>query len=327
MVQRMSLKKLIPLGVAIVLIVAIVGFFLTPQPKPENTIILGYIKHAAELPIFIALEKGYFEEEGIKVILVPLGYKEEMDALIRGDIDIIPANNLVLPLSVEIQSPSLVKIHSLGGITSGDEEILEGILVLKESPIFSLEDLKGKKIGVPDGVTDFFSIKTILKKVGVDPDNEVEIIEMKAGLLPLAFTSKQVDAIYITQPALASTKNQTESRYIIVNPRAKLIQDPYWSGAGVVTKEYIEKNPELFDKYLQVVDRAIEYTETNPTEARSYLAKYTSIDEAIVSDVGIYFKVKSTQSIDWASVQSIVDTLVALEILPERVDIKKMYIR
>ena len=118
--KRIFLTLVISLMVIACLVSAI---FLYSIKKPvgddKNLIRLGYIKQAAELPLYVALENGYFEEQGLTVELVPLGYKEEMDALIRGDIEVIPATSMSLPFAVEGQEPGLIKIFQPGGIPAG----------------------------------------------------------------------------------------------------------------------------------------------------------------------------------------------------------------
>ncbi|MEM5878990.1 MAG: ABC transporter substrate-binding protein [Candidatus Aenigmatarchaeota archaeon] len=327
------IKKRLASYFAIIIIFAIILLFITYflGPKllylPSGKIRVGYIKHAAELPLYVALENGYFEKQNLKVELIPLGYKEEMDALIRGDIDIIPATSLTLPFGVESESPELLKLHTFGGVIDDDKEIVEAIVVLNESSIYSLNDLKNKKIGVTSGGVDLFVVKTVLTKVGLKPEeNNIQILQMDRKLLLMSLASRQVDAIYVTQPDLASIVHTVNSRYVVINPRAKYILNPFWSGAGVVTSKYLIKNSETFKKYLVAIDEAIEYSRLNPIESKKLLVKYTPVNESIALDVGIYFKVKSNESINLTAVQQIADTYVEVGILKKNINVTNLYL-
>lgn len=314
---------LIILFLSLILLISLLGKQITEE---RDIVRLGYIEHAAELPVYVALEKGFFEEQNLKIELIPLGYKEEMDALIREDIDIIPATSMSLPLGVEGQDPGLIKIFHLGGIPSEDKEVVGAVVALEESLIYSLNDLKGKRVGVSSGVVDLFVMKTVLKKIGLDPIKEVDIIEMKKEILPLALNSKQVDALYITQPGLAILMSQTKSRIVVKNPRAKYIFDPFWSGCGVVTSSFIKERATDFEKYLKAVDKAIDYIDQNPIESKKFLAIYTPLEENLTSKMGMYFKIKATEEINLFQVQQIVDTFFELGALKTKVNVANLYL-
>ena len=284
----------------------------------------------AELPVYIAIEKNYFKDQGLDVELIPLGYKEEVDALIRGDIDIIPATSLTLPFGIEAQSPNKIKIFHLGGIYDNDSEVVEGVLVFEDSSIKKIEDLKGKKIGVPEGAVDYFVMKTVLAKLDLEPEkNKIQIIQLNKDLLPQAFISKQVDAVYSTQPQLAVIKKQTSARYLIVNPRAKYVLNPFWSGGGVVVADYFEDKERklLFTKYLKAIDKAIDYMRNNAEESKLLLAKYANLEEDLTKEMGNYFKIKTDEKIDFDSLQKIADIYKDVGILGNKIDVSSLVLR
>lgn len=281
----------------------------------------------AELPAYIALEKNYFRDQGLDVELVPLGYKEEVDALIRGDIDIIPATSLTLPFGIEAQSPDKIKIFNLGGIDDNDNEIVEGVLVSENSPIRKIDDLKGKKVGVPEGSTDYFVMKTVLTKLNLEPEkNKIQILQMNKDILPQAFISKNVDAVYLTQPQLTAVKRQTSARYLIVNPRAKYVLNPFWSGGGVVRTDYLkdEEKKSLFIKYLKAMDLAIDYMRNNSLDSKKLLSKYANIEEGLTGEMGNYFKIKTGEKIDFDNLQKIADIYKEVGILDKTINVSTL---
>jgi len=326
-------KILIILGILCLFIVLVVitldKINLSKKVIPSK-LRLGYIKAMAELPVYISLEKNYFRDQDLDVELVPLGYKEEVDALIRGDIDIIPATSLTLPFGIEAQSPNKVKIFHLGGINDNDNEVVEGILVFENSPIIKIEDLKGKKVGVPEGSVDYFVMKTVLTKLDLEPEkNKIQILQMNKNVLPQAFISKQVDAVYLTQPQLAVVKRQTSARYLIVNPRAKHVLNPFWSGGGVVRTNYFEnkERKQLFAKYLKAIDTAIDYMRNNPQESKGFLSKYANLEEDLTKEMGNYFKIKTNEKIDFDSLQKVADIYKDVGILNNKIDVSNLVLR
>lgn len=323
--QRTPLSFILLLGGLILFFIVFV--FLRNsnlRDSESNELRLGYIKVMAELPMYIAIENGYFEEEGLKITLVPSGYKEEMDGLIRGDIDIIPATSLTLPFGIEVQSPDQIKIFHLGGIDDNDKEIVEGILVHKDSTIKEMNDLIGKSIGVPEGSVDYFVMKTVLEQLDLSPEeNNITIQQMGREILPQAFIAKNVDAIYLTQPQLTSVQRQSSSQFLITNPRPKYVLNPFWSGGGVVMTEFLndKNNQILFERYLRAFDRAVDYMREYPEESKKLLVKYADIDSDLTDEMGNYFKTKSYEDIDIDSLQRIANIYQEVGILTGNINV------
>jgi NitT/TauT family transport system substrate-binding protein len=104
---------------------------------------VGYLGLTCEAAMFVAQEKGFFTEEGLDVEFVKTDWDSLRDGLGLGRFD---ANyHLIMYLLKPIEQGLDVKIT--GGIHSGCLRLQVGA----QAEIKSVEDLKGKKIGVPSG--------------------------------------------------------------------------------------------------------------------------------------------------------------------------------
>ena len=102
---------------------------------------VGYIGITCEAPIFTAIEKGFFKEEGLEVELVKCEWAKYKDVLALGGYDI--THHLVMYFLKPIEQGLDVKFTA--GIHSGCLRVQAPV----KGNIHTVADLRGKRIGVP----------------------------------------------------------------------------------------------------------------------------------------------------------------------------------
>ncbi len=160
-----------------------------PAEKKLDTVdvVLDWYPNAIHCFLYNAIEKGYFEEEGIKVnIHFPSNASDPMalPAAKKADIGIYYLHHLVMARANEN-----IPITSIGAIT---QKPLNVIIALKENNIKRAKDLEGKTIGYSGGPLTEESLKAMVEFDGGDP-NKVNVIDVGFELLTSMIT-KQVDA-------------------------------------------------------------------------------------------------------------------------------------
>ncbi|MCJ7546009.1 MAG: ABC transporter substrate-binding protein, partial [Deltaproteobacteria bacterium] len=134
-----NMKRLAVLMVALVLIVGV----SLPAGATEP-VKIGYLRITTSLATFVAQDKGLFEQEGLKVELIPFDSGTAItDALIAGRIDVIGSNAITGFWFVAQAAADRFKIFLTYGTPSLENPTFVAI-VKKDSPLKGLKDLKGK---------------------------------------------------------------------------------------------------------------------------------------------------------------------------------------
>jgi len=154
------------------------------------------------------------------------------------------------------------------------------ILALKDSPINSLQDLKGKNLGSWRVSCMYFSAYEILNKAGVPLDTDLKpgqvrfvSVQGKAGVQ--ALITHRIDALsaHLSIPFITALYAQGLVKEIGQN-------DPkgaYVAGGGKVSyfalRSFAEERPLLVQAFLETMVRTMEWIRTHPDEAAPTIAR------------------------------------------------------
>ncbi len=122
--------------------------------------------------------------------------------------------------------------------------------VLNSSPIKTVQDLKGKIIGVnqPGSTVDAF-VRHNLLKAGLNPEKDVRIIAIAPGEQSAALQSGQVAAVAAPAPWPSQADVLAKARPLL-NWKQILSDGAYSSGCAYTTKKFADTNPEFIKQFL-----------------------------------------------------------------------------
>src|SRR4029077_20655006 len=163
------------------------------QPSPEQ-ILLGYPSPPlTELPNYLAVNKGFYTDEGLEAKFVRARSNVLVAALVSGGLDYISS----VPTSIGgIMGGAPAKI--VAGVTRNNPDFL-----MAKPEIGSIRDLKGKKLAVSGfGGASHQRMLIILRAAGLDPQKDVNIISVgDAGLRMDQLRLGAIDATVLTAPS------------------------------------------------------------------------------------------------------------------------------
>lgn len=265
---------------AIGLLILALAALATPA-SAETVVKVGWCARtvsSAAAPFAIATKMGWFKDAGISVELVPLPGSTDCVKLV-GTGDILYALPSVEPLAS--LRPQGLKAKVFYTAYQGN---IYGPAVPADSPIKTLADLKGKKIGVQAMASAGYPvIRAIAASEGLDPDADISVIVVGEGAQAAALVrSKQVDALslYDVQYALIENAGVPLRRL-----EAKQI-DRYPSNGFIALDDTLEKNRAQAVALAQGYAKGTVFAIANPEAAVRILwevfplTKATGKDEA-----------------------------------------------
>ena len=242
------------------------------EEKPEagtTKVVLSEVAHSIfYAPMYVAIEEGYFAEEGIDLELVTaFGADKVMTAVLSGEADIgFMGSESSIYTYNEGATDYVVNFAQLtqraGNFLVAREEITD----------FKWEDLKGtnvlggRKGGMPQMVFEY-----ILKQNNIDPAVDLNINQnIDFGSTAAAFSEGQGDYTVEFEPH-ATSLEEAGKGYVIASLGEDSGYVPYtaFSAKG----SYIEKNPEVIQSFTNALQKGMDYVQTHsPAEIADIIA-------------------------------------------------------
>ena len=148
-------------------------------------------------------------------------------------------------------------------------------LVLENSGINAVKDLKGKTVGVNVYGASLDHIqRAILRKAGLDPEKDVKILEISFGLMEATLRKGDIQCGAFPQPFLFRAMDKGGVRPLF---RLGDIQPKFVQLINVFQTKFIEKNPEVVRAFLEDWKMASQYIQKNPAEVRQVTSEVTKL--------------------------------------------------
>jgi NitT/TauT family transport system substrate-binding protein len=246
----------------------------------QGEVKIGYLGFVLALPTFVALEKGYFQEQGLKV--TPTLFESGTiitDALITGRIDVQTGSAIIASWLAEQNMPGTYKIF----IMYGNREVLQdntmALMVAKDSLLKGIGDLKGKRMGTFPGVASIALAKAVLRN-SFDPDKEITLVEVPPGNIVQALAAGQIDAYFAPEPFGIIGEAKGVARRLIKSPLLLLNLKTGIPGAPFsFNTKFLKEKPLVAKKVKAAYYKAVDFIYSNEAAARKFLPKYTNLPE------------------------------------------------
>ena len=245
----------------------------------QDEVRIGYTTLVMNLPTFAALEKGYFQEQGIKVVNTPFESGTLIvDALVAGRIDVYAGSSVLGLWLVEQNLPGTFKVFNVYGST-GPKDVTFVLMVAKDSPMKEMKDLKGKRVGAFPGITNVALAKAALRPY-FDPEKEVTLIEIPPGNIVQALAAGQIDAYFTPEPFGMMAEAKGVGRHLVKHPLLGLnLKTGVRGGVFAFNSKFLKERPLVAKKVKVAIDKGVDFVSTNELEARKFLVKYTNLPE------------------------------------------------
>ncbi|MGF1630318.1 MAG: ABC transporter substrate-binding protein [Kiloniellaceae bacterium] len=236
---------------------AFVAVVLQTAPAAANdklTLVLDWFVNPDHGPIVIAQERGYFAEQGLEVeVIAPADPSDPPKMVAAGRADLAVSYQPQLHLQVHEGLP-LMRVGTLVATP------LNCLLVLRDGPIETLADLKGRRIGFSVAGVEEALLGAMLAPHDVTLE-DIELINVNWSLSP-ALMSRQVDAV------IGAFRNFELNQLEIEGVAGRCFY-PEEEGVPAYDELIYVANPETMDegqiaRFLAATEKATQYIVNHP---------------------------------------------------------------
>jgi NitT/TauT family transport system substrate-binding protein len=223
---------------------------------------------ADNLPEWLAFEAGIFKQNGLEVTLDNIASSTGIPALLSGQVQIAHLGGSET-LSAAAEGGDLVIISITGPVYP--------FVFMAPAAIGSIDQIKGKKIGVSNvGSSSDIATRVMLKKVGLDPENDVSIVAV--GSLQNRMAALLNGAIDggVAQPPDQLTL-EDKGFHVIYDLAAQRL--PSVGDAIVVQRAWLNANHDVVQRYIDSIVQAIATSKKNKNQSIPVLQKYLKNDD------------------------------------------------
>lgn len=239
-------------------ITLILAFLAAPaMAQDKMTLILDWFINPDHGPIILAEELGYFEEAGLEVeVIAPADPSDPPKMVAAGQADLAISYQPQLHMQIENGLP----LRRVGTLVATP---LNCLLVLKDGPVKSTADLKGRKVGFSVAGVEEVLLSTILAQHGHSL-SDIELVSVNWSLSP-SLMSGQVDAVIGAYRNFELNQMEIEG----VPGRCFYIEE---EGVPAYDELIYVANPDRMDadmirRFLFATERATQYIMNHPQES------------------------------------------------------------
>lgn len=227
-------------------------------------------------PLFLAMDKGWFEEAGLTVEVqtlpnagaqVPLIASGDAEFAVAPIVPIVVAGSQGLPLK-------MIAPSSVYGTTEDTAAV--AIIVPGDSDADSAADLEGVNVAViglkaaPEQL-----LRNAVEEDGGDPD-QVKMVQMDYPTGFSALAKGDVDAMIVTQPFIAQAVDQGYK--VISYPELDTAPGGLFA-AWFSSSKFLGESPETAEAFVEVITKANKYATENPDEVNDIVAEQQKMND------------------------------------------------
>ena len=255
------------ISMILILALVVIGVGCNKKQGEFEKIKVAEVTHSVfYAPQYVAIEKGFFEEEGIEIeLLGTQGADKTMAALLSGEVQI----GLMGPeASIYVYNQGS-KDYSIcfAQLTKRDGTFIVG---REPNENFSFKDLAGKEIlggrkgGVPE-MTLEYAVKNSGLTIGTNTaKGEVNVrTDIQFGVMAGAFTGGEGDYVTLFEP-LATGLEKENKGYILASVGQETGEIPYTAYSAL--SSYIDKNEDIIERFTRAVYKGQQFVQTHPAE-------------------------------------------------------------
>lgn len=249
----------------------------------------------ASFPVYVAKEKGFFDEVKLKVLIEFDASREDpIEDLRKGKFEVLAGYPIVNFLFEG--APDADKFRLIGEVVETKETPLTGVIVKTKSSKLSLQLLNDKTFTLPSWRKDAEILKKLLAI------NKITVNEKKIVRYNTSLPYGEWEAAYIIEPFLSFLADSNDFRVLLTSPFEE-ISSPYPYAGYFVSKTGIYFKSEGIRRFHQIYDKTINFIQNpeNQEEIKKLIEKYErevlNLKKFVEVRLPVYLKKEQIQDI------------------------------
>lgn len=232
----------------------------------DVTVILDYVANTNHTGMYVALNQGYYEEEGLNVnIIEPTeGATGTLIAVGKGDFGISYQEDVTIALTAADPLP-------IKAIAAVIQHNTSGFAAHADKGINSPKDFEGKTYAGWGGPGEEAVLKAVMAKAGADFSTLSMVISDGSGFEALK-DKADLMWFYEAWDNVKCQLNEFPINYIQVRDLDERLD--YYTPVIITNLETIENRPEMVKKFMAATAKGYEYAIANPEESAEILHQY-----------------------------------------------------
>lgn len=236
----------------------------TNDQKTLHTVVAVGSQWYGHIPVWVGMENGIFKRNGFNVEWRFIGKSmDRMNAISSG----------------EAQYASLGEIAMLSAMAQGNRRFywvgnqniapgFEGLVA--QRGISSFEQLKGKKIGFPFGSSVDLTCRLLLEQNGLNPAEDVKLVNLEVGDVPSVFRAGNVDAALIWEPGFSQLK-AVEGATVLGMDTDTDVYKKFGTMTGpdvlIISRSWVDADTERAKKFMRAYFQSVRWVKEHTEEA------------------------------------------------------------
>lgn len=238
----------------------------TSEALEDVTVILDYVANTNHTGMYVALDQGYYAEEGLNVTIAEPteGATATLVAVGKGDFGISYQEDVTIALTSEEPLPikaiaAIIQHNTSGFVTSADKNIT------------SPKDFEGKTYAGWGGPGESAVLEAVMKQAGADFSKLNMVISDGSGFAAL---ESNVDIMWFFEgwDNIKCKLADFPINYMELRQLDERLD--YYTPVIITNNELAETNPDLVKRFLKATSEGYEYAIENPEECAEILHKY-----------------------------------------------------
>ena len=223
------------------------------------------------IPYLVAIEKRFFEKEGLAAQYVVMRSDLAVKGLITGDIDYNQSVSSVLRAGVA--GAPLLTVAGIYNRTFFE--------LIARRDIKSLAELKGKTVGISRyGASTEYALRFGLKANGIDPDKQIKMLAVGEDAARIAGLQNGTLAAIVSQVPANFFAHKVGGHTLL--PLGEYMET-LLAGVGVSQKK-LEQNRDEVKRVVRALLRALDFMQAQPVDVKNLIQKRLGVSEINIVD-------------------------------------------